>query len=135
MPTAVKKGKSLRAEDAPPVVPAEPEATTPPGAEAPEGMPEGSPEAVEPTDGAPRGVAFRAPGPETLQGPTSEIDKFLYGETTRPDESQTRSVNQAHIPDYVYEALPVLIRAAQDPDASPALLQLVRLLNYRITGG
>lgn len=77
------------------------------------------------------GPPIRLQRPQPLPPPSGE-DAMLYGMTTRPNEPVSTPRNRAEIPPYIYEQLPAIVRAAQAPDATPALKALVRLLDYHV---
>jgi len=78
---------------------------------------------------APQGVKLQRPKP--IMPPTGE-DAMVYGPTSRPNEAVTTNRSPALIPDYVFKAIPALVRAAAMPDAPPALLAMLRLIDYNV---
>ena len=80
----------------------------------------------------PEGVKLQQPQPMDTAGMTGD-EQFLYG----PDQGAAPlgpPRAKAPIPERVWKAMPALVQAAKDPDAPPAVLALVRLLNNRING-
>jgi len=83
----------------------------------------------------PEGVTFAPAGGNRPQGAPPGDLGLLAGPTSRPDESVTTPAPQSGtVPDAVLQNIPALIRAAQDPDASPAVKALLRLLDHYING-
>lgn len=109
---AEEPGQELPPEEQPPVGGAPPEAF---GQDAPEGV-----------DLTGRPPSLGAP-------PSGDSDLALaLGPSTRPDEPVHSRNNQRQVPDYIFRALPGILRAAQEPDAPPAVRALLDLLNYHI---
>lgn len=101
MPTAFRKGRSLRAQDAPP-------------GPAPEGV-----------------VLEQGPPAAGTQVRFADDDEeFLFGPTTRPDEPVTAgaTVRRAPPPSGIDAWLPVLLEAAAKPGAPPELHAFIRRL-------
>ena len=110
-----------------------PEGPVRPGGRATERGQAAAPESVVPDDGS----APVRQVPETGPVPISnEDDSLLFGPTTRPNEHVTTgSFPPGKMPPptrAVTRALPALVRASKDPDASPQLKEMVRLLMYYI---
>jgi hypothetical protein len=88
-----------------------------PLAPAPQAQPQAQPELAGPADNQP------------LYQATSEEDAFIIGPTLRPDEPQNAgTAPRTHIPAQVIRDLPLLQRAASEPNADPQLISLVSFL-------
>ena len=79
--------------------------------------------------GAPQGN----PGSQGLFRPSTDIEKFLFGPTQRPNESVATGLSQAAplpVPQAAYDILPALQQAALSPDAPPQILALLQLIQH-----
>lgn len=92
-------------------------------------MPAAPEQALGPDPGPP--IPLKQPQP--LPPPAGE-DALLYGPTSRPGQPVTTQRNSSEVPGYIFDSLPAIVRAAQMPDASPALKALVRLLDFHTNG-
>ena len=99
-----------------------------------------TPNQPTPNDGlAPDGVDLS--GPQTPEGagsiPTDPFSQFIGRPTDRPTESIRAGVNRRNPqklppPQELWDALPDLIEAARQPDASPQLFMLLDLINQAL---
>ncbi len=78
---------------------------------------------------APQGVTLQKPQPVP---PPTGVDALAFGPTSRPDEPVTKDTQRNAVPDYIFQALPALVKAASMPDAPPALRALIRLMDTNI---
>ena len=79
---------------------------------------------------APEGVEFKEP--KKMPGPAGEEESFLFGPSGTPDKGPYVSRNE--VPEFVWQAIPALLEAAQNPDAPAAVRVLISMLNKRIEG-
>lgn len=84
----------------------------------------------------PEGVEWHDGSDPGMGKYTNEEDQFLFGGSTRPNESLTafRPGKSPPPPKEVEDIMPHLVEAAGDPEAPESVRRLVRLLEYHKNG-